>query len=210
MEIKWLGHACFQIKTKAATLVIDPYKEIGLSMPKVTADILLITHEHFDHNAREKVKAEVTIDGPGEYEFKGIYIEGVKAFHDDKQGAERGTITMYLIRTDEITLLHAGDLGHRLDSKLIEEINGVDVLLIPVGGKYTLDAKGAAEVAKDLSPRIVIPMHYKIPKLTLDIAGAEAFIKEMGLEPEKTNVLKVSRSQLPEEEMRLVVLSPNI
>lgn len=209
MEIKWLGHACFQIKTKTATLVIDPYKDIGLSMPKVVADVLLITHDHFDHNAREKVKAEVVIDSPGEYEIKGVYIEGIRAFHDEKQGAERGKITMYLIKVDEVSLLHTGDLGHRLDSKLIEEINGVDVLLVPVGGKYTLDAKAASEIVKDLDPRIVIPMHYKIPGLTLDIAGVEGFVKEIGLKPEEMGILKVNRSQLPEEEMRLVLLSPH-
>jgi len=211
MEIKWLGHACFQLKNKEASLVIDPYSEkIGLKLPKLKPDIVLISHHHFDHDDLSKIEGEPLIfDTPGEFEAKGFYIKGIGTFHDKEQGASRGKNTMFLIKTEDINILHCGDLGHSLSPEILEMLNDVDVLLIPVGGTYTISGKEAAQIAREIEPRMVVPMHYKVPGVNLDIAGAEEFIKEMGLSPSKENKITLSsRSQLPEEETKLVLLEP--
>lgn len=193
----------------AVTLITDPFdNSIGLRMPKMEANILTVSHGHKDHNNLESVKGNpYTIDAPGEYEIKDVAIEGVEVFHDDKEGKERGNVVAYRIDMDDITIVHLGDLGHTLNSKQLEVLAGVDILLIPVGGKYTIDAKKAVEVVSQIEPRIVIPMHYKVDGLKEDIDGVEKFIKELGVKPRTEEKLKISKRDLPQDEMELVILN---
>lgn len=212
MDIIWHGHSCFTVKTKEVTIAIDPFKDIGLKEPKLTADILLVSHEHFDHSNVDAVKGEPKIvDVPGEYEYFGVMIEGIPTYHDDKEGADRGRNTAFSFKAGGVHFVHCGDLGHILDNDAVERIGDVDVLLIPVGGHFTVDAKQAAEIVKQLQPRVIVPMHYLVPGLKLDVLKpVDDFIKEVGVQPTRLEkpTWKLKSSDLPEEESQLVVF-PN-
>ena len=214
MEIKYHGHSCFEIKNKGITVITDPYsEEIGLKLPKLKANIVTVSHDHYDHNnisAIERAKSEKEIfvtNNPGGYEVEGVLIEGIASFHDDKEGEERGTNTIFNIKMGDITLCHLGDLGTKLTDVQTDEIDGVDILFVPVGGIYTIDAKTAADVVNKIEPRIVIPMHYKTEGLKIELEGVDKFIKEMGMEAEKMDTLKIEKKDLPQEEMKLIVLN---
>jgi L-ascorbate metabolism protein UlaG (beta-lactamase superfamily) len=214
MYITWLGQSCFKLQDKTGsdgvTIVTDPFDpKIGLKAPRMEANILTISHDHFDHNNRDAIKGDpYTIDAAGEYEIKGVAIEGVESFHDNKKGVERGKNIIYRIEFDDIVIVHLGDLGQNsLESKQLESLVGADILLIPVGGGYTLDAKRAVEVVSQIEPKIVIPMHYKVPGLSVDIEGVEKFVKELGIKPREEEKLKISKRDLPQEDMELVLLS---
>ena len=213
MYITWLGQSCFKLQDKigpdGVTLVTDPYgEEIGLKMPHFEADIVTISHGHHDHNNSGALRGNpFIIDTAGEYETKGVFVEGVESWHDGEEGKERGTNIIYRIEMEDISITHLGDLGHILDTKQLEKLEGTDILIIPVGGKYTINAAKAVEVISQLEPRIVIPMHYKIPGLKADIEGVEKFIKELGIKPRNEEKLKISKKDLPQEDMELVVLS---
>ncbi|MEK7068019.1 MAG: MBL fold metallo-hydrolase, partial [Patescibacteria group bacterium] len=189
-------------------VITDPFgKEIGLKPPHLEADAVTISHNHHDHNNSAAVKGSpYLIDTAGEYEIKDAFIQGIDAWHDDKEGKERGNNIIYRISIEDVVITHLGDLGHILDHKQVERLEGTDILLIPVGGKYTLDAKKAVEVINQIEPRLVIPMHYKQPGLTLDISGVEIFIKEIGMKPQYVeDKLKVNKKDLPQEETELAV-----
>ncbi len=213
MYLTWFGHSCFKLQDKigseGVTVVVDPYGvESGLKMPKIEADILAITHKHVDHSNREAIKGTpFIIDTPGEYEVKGVSVEGVEVPHDDKGGSERGKVIAYRINIDDVVVVHLGDLGAPLDPKQLEVLSGADILLIPVGGKYTIDAKKAVEVVSQIEPRIIVPMHYKIPGLKYDLDGVDKFVKEIGLKPRQEEKLKISKKELPQEDMELVILN---
>lgn len=189
MEITHLGHACFRLRAKNTALVIDPFssKMTGLRMSKVTADAVLCTHGHLDHHDLERVEGyRVVIDAPGEYEVGGAQILGIAAFH----------ITLYQIKLEGLTLAHLGDLGQTLTDKMVEELDGVDILMIPTGGVNTIGPAEAAQVVAQLEPKIVIPMHYPV----------DLFLKEMGKEGVKPQPkLVITKDKLPEE-MEVIVL----
>lgn len=185
MTISWYGHSCFRITNQGGhlTVITDPFeKKIGLNPPRGSADVVIVSHDHFDHNNTKAIGGEpFIIDGPGEYETKGVSINGISSFHDEKKGEERGQNTIYLIEMDNIRVCHMGDFGQeKLSDRQLESIGQVDVLIIPVGGNYTIDGVQAAKIAKQIEPSLIIPMHYKIPGLTADIVGPEKFLKEMG------------------------------
>lgn len=214
MEITYIGHSCFKIKGKELSLVIDPYDpKIGYKLPKLEADVVMSSHDHFDHaNVSAVNGTRFKIDGPGEYEISNVFINGLPTFHDDKSGKEKGVNTVYLIDIDGFTLLHLGDLGHELNDSTLEHIGAVDVLMIPVGGYYTIDAKTAAKVISSIEPGIVIPMHYKTADGTgVDkIDGLEKFLDEMGADGNVKTVDKLkitSKSDIPDE-TEIVVLNP--
>src|SRR3989344_961788 len=188
MIITWFGQSCFRLQGDSSTLVTDPYDQsLGLRLPRLTADLVTVSHDHHDHNNVAAVKgmdgnAPFTITMPGEYEVKGTFVYGIPAFHDSKQGAERGPNIIYRIEMDGITLAHLGDLGHLLTNGEVEKLEGVDILMIPVGGFYTIDAKQATEIISQLEPRLIIPMHYQLPGLTTSkLDDVKAFCKEMGV-----------------------------
>jgi len=207
MDITYLGHSSFKLKGKEASVITDPYSnETGLKYPKVEADIVTISHEHTDHNNFKAVGGEPKIiNGAGEYEIGGVSIFGVPSYHDEKGGEERGRNTIYVINVDGVNVCHLGDLGHKLTAEELEEIGTVDVLLIPVGGVFTIDAAGAVEVVSQLEPSIVIPMHYKTEGLKYELGPVEDFLKEIGTEPLKDSKLTVTPATLPEA-MQVVLL----
>ncbi len=213
MYITWLGQSCFKLQDKIGSdgvmLVTDPYSDdMGLKMPRFEADIVTVSHDHHDHNNVGAIRGNPQIiNMAGEYEIKGVFIEGVEAWHDSQDGKERGQNIIYRIEVEDISITHLGDLGHILDTKQLEKLEGTDILLIPVGGKYTINAAKAVEVISQIEPRIVIPMHYKVPGLKVDIDGIEKFIKELGIKPRTEEKLKISKKDLPSEDMELVVLS---
>lgn len=202
MDITFLGHASFKLKGKTTSVVTDPYDpSIGLKYPKVEADIVTISHDHRDHNATGQVDGSpFVVSGPGEYEIAGVKIIGVASFHDDKKGALRGKSTIYNIKIDGLWICHLGDLGqNELTDEQSEQIGQVDVLLIPVGGVYTIDAGEAAKTAASLEAKVVIPMHYAGAS-NLKLEPVDKFLKEMGVEgAEPQSKLSITNEKLPEE-----------
>lgn len=190
--------------------VIDPFdKKIGLTPPRFRADVTLITHGHFDHANTEAISGEpFLISGAGEYEARGVYVHGFDTFHDKSQGKERGMNVIYKLEMEDMKILHMGDFGEGvLRDETLERIEDVDILLIPVGGKYTITGTEAAKIVKQIEPRYVIPMHYKIPGLTVDIASAEEFLKEMGSGKKETQEkLVLKKRDLSEEAKTEVVV----
>ena len=217
-KITWAGQSCFQISVSnsrdhSADIVIDPYDEAtGLKLPNFSADILLVTHQHHDHNNIKGIKGTpFLIDGPGEFEVKGVFVQGIPSFHDDKEGKERGQNTIYTIEAEDIKFCHLGDLGQKqLTDEQLEKIDGVDVLMIPVGGEYTISSAKAQRIISQIEPKMVIPMHYDIPKLKDKLDDVSKFLKTMG----KNSIipqdkLTVKASALPKEgAMEIVVLTP--
>lgn len=214
MIITYIGHSCFKLQDKVGpdglTLTTDPYdKSIGLKVPNFETDIVTVSHDHYDHNNVKALRGEpFVVNCAGEYDYKGIGVHGVESYHDGHEGKDRGSNVIYRIEMDDISVSHLGDLGHVLNDKQLDLLVGTDILLIPVGGKYTIDAKKAVEVVSQVEPRIVIPMHYKAPNLKLDIDGVDKFIKELGLKPTEEEKLKIAKKDLPQEDMELVVLNP--
>jgi len=213
MEIKYLGHASFLIKTKKAKIVTDPFDSqmVGLKFPKVEADIITVSHQHQDHNRADLVLGSpIVFDWPGEYERLGVRIFGFKTFHDEEKGAKRGENIVFKIEAEGITLVHCGDLGEMPDDNFLDRLGNVDVLFIPVGGFYTIDSEKAYQLTKKIEPNVVIPMHYNHPKLNQKIfsnlTSVEEFAKKFGIE--KPEILpKLVYKKEEEGEMRMVVLA---
>jgi len=208
MEIHPLGHSSFRLRGKQASVVTDPYsvKNMSVKFPKnIEADIVTISHDHEDHNAANLVGgAPFVIRGPGEYEIKGIAVIGVASFHDAEDGASRGRNTMYRIEIDGIKFAHLGDVGHVLSSAQLDALDGVDVLFVPIGGLYTIDAEKAAQIISDIEPKIVIPMHDS--RSNPELGSLETFMKKMNKEVVvPVSKLSVSRDKLPAV-MEVVVL----
>ena len=200
MEITWLGHSCFRIKGKDAIVITDPcHPSLGYALGKLHADIVTLSHFHPGHSYSEAISSEFKeIRGPGEYELKGIFITGIATFHDSEQGDKLGRNTVYVLEMDGITLVHMGDLGHLPASQLMEAIGDVDVLFLPVGGVSTIDGSTAAEIVRHLSPKIVIPMHYKTSAEVRDLQPVDRFLTELGVkEMVSQRKLSINRSTLP-------------
>jgi L-ascorbate metabolism protein UlaG (beta-lactamase superfamily) len=209
MEITWLGHSCFRLRNRTATVVTDPYgKDLGLMLPRVRADIVTVSHDAEDHNYIKGVKGDFKVlSGPGEYEVSGVFITGLE-LSDRKAGgkAAKDAVTalhntVFIFEFDDLTICHLGDLNTVPTQAMVEEsLNSVDVLLIPVGGGESLTAAQAAEVVSLLEPHVVIPMHYKFKGSNLKLDIVSKFLKEMGLDKvDEQEVLKLERSGLPDE-----------
>jgi L-ascorbate metabolism protein UlaG (beta-lactamase superfamily) len=216
MQIQYYGHSCFKITTKPAgrgqddvVVFIDPFdKSVGLRPPQGNANLVLVTHDHPDHNNVAALKGDPrVIDIPGEYSVFGVNIIGISSFHDNKNGVEMGQNTIYVFETEEMRICHMGDLGSELSEKQLEEINGVDVLLIPIGGKYTIGGEKAADIVRKIEPKVVIPMHYKIPGLTLDVEDEKKFCAELGNCPkEKISKFTLKAKDIEEKRMEVVLM----
>ncbi len=201
MEISWLGHSCFQIKGKQTTIVTDPYSpDLGYSLGEPAAQIVTVSHQHPGHNYLPGVSGEPRlITAPGEYEIAGVLIIGIATYHDAERGSQRGNNTVYLIEVDDIAVCHLGDLGHVLNMEQVEELGTVDILLLPVGGKTTIGAATAAEVVRQLEPKVVIPMHYQTPALSRELEPVERFLKEIGTgQSDPQPKLSFTKSHLPD------------
>ena len=210
MVITWYGQSCFKIQSGETVVFVDPFdKEIGLTPPRGQAHIVAITHGHHDHNNFESLTGgPLIVEGPGEYETKGVNIKGILSYHDNEEGKKLGTNTIYVIEIEGIKICHLGDLGQKkLTAEQLEEIDEVDILMVPVGGTYTIDGEMAAEIINQIEPRLVIPMHYKIPGLTVKIESVDAFLKEMGAGKKETvDKLTLRKKDLPQEETEVVVM----
>ena len=181
MRIVWHGHSCFEIDNGGMVLVTDPHdgKSIGIRRPMIRADIVLVSHDHFDHNAVRVVADNDTrvITGP-EDDCPEINLRVIKAYHDEVRGVKRGETNIYLFDIDGISFCHPGDIGHVLtDEQLSQFDRDIDILFVPVGGKFTVDAVDAYKIVEQIKPKIVIPMHFKIPGLSLPIAPVDGFLE---------------------------------
>jgi len=202
MVITWLGQSCFKLQSGDLVIVVDPFsKDIGLTPPRFRSDLVLITHNHEDHsNAATLTGDPFVISGPGEYEVKDVYVHGIETFHDEVQGKERGMNTAYKIETEGIRLAHLGDFGEKeIRSETVDALGDIDILMVPVGGKFTIDAETAAKVVKQIEPRYVIPMHYKIPGLKVPLEGVETFLKELGSKSVPEEKLTLKKRDIAEE-----------
>jgi len=213
MKVKWLGHASFLISSdNGLKIITDPYtRGSGLSYAPISepADIVTVSHDHFDHNSVSSVpgKPEVITDG-GDKNVKGIQFRGIATHHDESQGKERGANTIFCFSVDGIKLCHLGDLGHRLSKEQIAEIGSVDILLIPIGGVYTIDAKSAGPVIDDLKPKVAIPMHCKTPKCNWPLNTIEDFVAgKQNVRNPNSSEIEFKSGDLPET-TEIVVLQP--
>ncbi len=181
MQIKYLGHSCFLLTTRAGTRALtDPFGEIGYPMPKVCADLVTVSHNHYDHCNTAAVGGKPAVYSAIRSEMgnSDLKIEAFPCFHDDAQGALRGKNLMFSFTADGVRVVHLGDLGEPICGRILDFLRGADVLLLPVGGRYTLGAAEAAAYVEALMPPYVVPMHYKTPDLNIGIAGIEGFLRK--------------------------------
>ena len=204
MKTKWLGHACFLITSGGSLRVItDPYAVgggINYSPIEETADVVVVSHDHGDHNNVAAVQGEPdVVKGPGTKTAKGIQFKGIATSHDASQGTQRGSNTVFCFTIDDLKLCHLGDLGHVLSPGQVGEIGAVDILFVPVGGFFTIDATVASHVCDQLKPKVVIPMHFKTPKCGYPIAGVDDFLKD------KKDVRKTTASEVEFQREKLPI-----
>lgn len=182
MYIRWHGHACFEISDEKVTLVTDPHdgKSIGIKPPIVKADLVLVSHDHFDHNSIRTVEGqntEVVREQPLEGSVMGVEIKAVKTYHDDMKGEKRGVNNIYHFKMNGINFCHLGDLGHIIDDRTAEKLRPVDIVFIPVGDVFTINGSAAWKVIEKLHPKIIVPMHYRIGGLSLSIKPVDEFLE---------------------------------
>lgn len=209
MKVKWFGHACFLLTSdNGVKIVTDPFDDtIGYELPEVEADIVTSSHNHYDHNNKDIIKGDfLFLNKPGTFSSKGIEITGITTYHDEVKGNARGTNIIFKYNIDGIQVCHCGDLGHVLAVEQISELGRVDILLIPVGGTYTVDAEKATEVVKQLNPSITIPMHFKTEALAFKIDGVDNFLNAGGdWERAGLQELEINRDNLSEYSKILVL-----
>jgi len=209
MKIRWIGHAAFYVETRDGLRIrTDPYdKSVGLPISNLPADVVTVSHEHFDHNATDLVQGNPQVlRGEGRWTVRGAEFRGVATFHDESKGAKRGKNTVFVITADGITLVHLGDLGHVLTDSQVKDIGPVAVLCIPVGGTYTIDAAAATALIASMRPSAAIPMHYQVPGLRVNVASVDAFLKG------KPNVRRLDELSIDQQTLptpaQIVVLAP--
>jgi len=202
MQIEWKGHSSFLLcSDNGQTVLTDPFDErVGLPLPIVTVDVVTVSHQHGDHNSTGILPGTpVVVEGAGTHSAAGIEIRGISVYHDTEQGAQRGSNTIFVITLDEINICHLGDLGHPLTPTQVTEIGKVDILLVPIGGFYTIDGKQAHEIVQQLKPAIIVPMHYKLDdRIVYPIATVDEFLSYYS-KVAKLEVLHVTKASLPQE-----------
>jgi L-ascorbate metabolism protein UlaG (beta-lactamase superfamily) len=203
LKIRWHGHACFEI-TNEITLVTDPHdgKSIGIPAPNVAGDIILVSHDHYDHNKVKSVEKDSSkvITDVRKRTVLDVQINGYESFHDECCGDKRGTNIIYKFVYDDITFCHLGDLGHELDDKAVHQIGEIDILFIPIGGTYTIDAEQAWNIIHMIKPKIIIPIHYKIEGLSLPIADIDMFLERSTYKTLKVgNEIDIEKEEIPKE-----------
>ena len=214
MKIQYLGHSSFKLtESTGISVVTDPYDDsVGYHMPETDADAVTVSHHHYDHDAISKVKGNpVVLDKETGYILKdSVEISSIMSFHDDCRGKKRGENIIFKFRMDGLDVCHLGDLGEDCSSDLIEMILPVNVLMIPVGGNYTIDAKMAKEYVDRIMPDIVIPMHYRAQGCKLDIDKVDDFIDEFDGEnvviAETGDEIEISRDDLDGEQTTIIVM----
>jgi len=199
MKISWIGHSCFLLETEKGTKIItDPYEPggyggvVGYSAIDVSADLITVSHQHSDHNCVRGLDNSQVVDRQGKVSFPGVEIEGILSYHDKELGAARGENIIFVILTEGLKIVHLGDLG--TEEIALDKLQDVDVLLIPVGGTFTLSAKEATALVDKIKPKVTIPMHFKTPKLGFDIDRVDAFLQ--GKDYENKNILEVTKENI--------------
>ena len=217
MKIRYLGHSSFLLTESTGTAIVcDPYGEaVGFPMPAVSADAVTVSHHHFDHDNVKAVGGNpVILDKEQGYELPGVVINAVKSFHDDRQGALRGENVIFKFRMDGLDVCHLGDLGEECSSELIEAILPVNILLIPVGGNYTIDAAMAKEYVDRIMPDVVIPMHYRVKGCEVDIDKVDEFISLFDDESaeceEVEGDIELTRDDVDGESTRIIVMNRSV
>ena len=211
MDVTWFGHGCFRLRGRGAAVVTDPYPPaIGLKLSRLDADLVTVSHAHDNHSYTQAVRDAYEIRGPGEYEVAGVSVIGLPTFHDVEKGAKHGRNTIYLIEIDDVRVCHLGDLGHGLEDSEAETISSPDVLLVPVGGRNAITAAQAAQVVRQLEPRFVVPMHYAIPGLKVELDPLDRFLKEMGVTVSEPQPKLSVQASSGEYETKVVVLEPKV
>lgn len=213
MKIKFLGHAAFLIESGSGVKIItDPYKpgcfDGGIQYQPITeeANIVTISHEHDDHNCTDIQGEPVFVRGAVKKNVKGIDIAGMDVFHDESGGSERGTNTIFKMTIDDMSIVHLGDLGHPLSDEDAKQIGAVDILFVPVGGYFTIDAKVAEDTVSKLNPRVVIPMHFKTEKCGFPIAAVDDYVKDKDTKKFDGQV-EIKKEDLPDK-MKIYLLTP--
>ena len=203
LQIRWHGHSCFEI-TNDVTLVTDPHdgKSIGIPAPVVEGDIILVSHDHYDHNSVKSVEkggSKVVKDERKRTIFN-VDIKGIKTYHDENSGEIRGENIIFKFQIDDVSFCHLGDLGHRIEDDIVEKIGDVDILFIPVGGNFTIDSDDAWEIIKLIKPTIIVPMHYKIGGLSLPIDTIDKFLEKSNFKILKVgNEIDFEKADIPKE-----------
>lgn len=209
MEIKFYGHACFSIQDDGVTVVTDPFNEnIGLKLPKLSADAVTVSHNADAYNNVDAVSGDPKVfSWPGEYETKGIHFKLVHSFHNSKDDAEQLENNISVMHFGGIRLCHLGAQGTKLTPEQLEQAGDVDILFVPVGGKGMVDAKKAKEIVEQVEPRVIVPMAYDTEGSKLELGSLADFLKVMGASGEEAlPSFKVKRSELPEDNSKVVVL----
>ena len=210
MEIIWLGHSCFRLRTNDLVVVTDPFPDsIGLQMGSVRGLAVTVSHQHDNHSHWQGVEGNPRVlSGPGEYEFSGIYVTGVMTPRSANDPEDKRN-TAYLIEMENLRLCHLGDVSSTLSARQVEELAPVDILFVPSGGVCTVEVPQAIELIQSLEPKVVIPMHYGLPDLTVvGLGGLDVLLREMGLRDAQPQArLNISASGLPQE-MQVVFLEP--
>ncbi len=181
MKIVWHGHSCFEVHD-GVTVVTDPHdgKSIGIRTPVVKSDIVLISHDHFDHNCARIVKGEFNVvREAGEKEIKGVRINGITTYHDAAQGTKRGKNIVFVFELEGIRFCHCGDLGHLLGEEQIKSLGRIDVLFVPVGGVFTINGTQARKLVGEIRPRVAIPMHFRVGGLSISINNVDEFLADL-------------------------------
>lgn len=207
MQIRYLGHSCFALADRAGVCIVtDPFGFIGFRLPSVRADIVTVSHSHFDHNYVDGVQGNpVVFDRAGSFAARGIEITAIDCFHDDARGAKRGKNLIFCYKIDGMNVCHFGDLGEPCSADLVKRLPPVDVLLLPVGGNYTIDADEARRYVDALKPKIVIPMHFKQAGLNIDIEGVEKFLDGAPFETQE-GVMTLTKEDFPEVGTKIIVM----
>ncbi|MCL2786790.1 MAG: MBL fold metallo-hydrolase [Methanomassiliicoccaceae archaeon] len=203
MRIRWHGHSCFEI-TDRVTIVIDPHdgKSLGIKPPSASADIVLMTHDHSDHNSFKTIREshKDVFAYTGEFEFKGLKFVGLQTDHDDRGGAKLGKNVMYMMNVDGISICHCGDIGKMPDADVMGRIKNVDILMVPVGEVYTMNVRDVIEFIEAVEPRVIIPMHYRVGGLSMPVNPVDSFLDMVGCDVEHVgNEMDVSADELPSE-----------
>lgn len=213
MDITWYGLSCFRITERGKTSVVtDPYSpNIGLPEPRLRADVVTISHDSPGHNCVDGVKGhDYTLHGPGEYEIGGVFIDGIAMHYVAEDQSKTALNVAYLIQYDNLNVLHLGDLAQIPTQSTIESLGEVNVVLVPVGGGNGLRATEAAEVIALIEPNYIVPMHYALPQLNIELDPVEKFLKAMGVSKvQEDDSLRVTASSLPEQP-QVIVLTPQI
>ena len=218
MVITSYGVSCFKVTSGQLVLAFDPpSKKSAAKSPYFQTDIVLISHDHDNHNGEEVLHAPkdgeiFVVDGPGEYEYKGVTIQGIASFHDNQSGKKHGANTIYRVEIEDIALLHMGDFGeNELRPEVKEKIGNIDIVFLPIGADSVMDPETAAEIANQIEPKIIIPMHYNLESEAKQKSLLKEFLDETGahnVKPEEK--LTIKKKELPEKETKIIVLEPAI